>query len=268
MSATSVPRAPRPPKPPLDRFVALGVMAAVVLTVLSAWYVGATVVPLWERWDQVWQVVEPALHPAWGYVTDPGSRLWVALRETLAIAVVASAIACPAALGVALLASPVSAPPAVHRLVRPVMAMVRSLPDLAWALIFVAVVIGPLPGILALVVFDVGIVAKLTSESIDAVDHGPIEALDAAGASRWQRARAAIVPLVLPQYASYCLYVLELNVRAALVLGVVGAGGVGQLMMLHFSRFEWRHLSALVVVMFVVVVAIDLVSHAVRRRLR
>jgi phosphonate transport system permease protein len=138
---------------------------------------------------------------------------------------------------------------------------------MAYALVFVAVVTGPLPGILALTIFNIGIVAKLTAESIDAVDHGPLEALDAAGATRWQRARVAIVPQVLPGYASYVLYVFELNIRASVVLGAVGAGGVGQLIMLYFNRADYARLAAVVIVIFVAVIAIDLLSQALRRRL-
>lgn len=263
----SRPETIRPPKPPPSSFLVLGIIGTVVMTIASAWYIDFSLAPLWEKWDRVWLVMEPALDPAWDYIFDSESRLWGAMKETLSIAIIASAVGCTLALGVSLLTSKVSAPPAVYRASKLVMAVWRSLPDMAWALIFVAVVVGPLPGILALIVFDIGIVAKLTSESIDAIDEGPIEALDAAGASRWQRARVAIVPQVLPNYASYCLYVFELNVRASLILGAVGAGGIGQLIMLHFNRFEWRHLAAIVMVMLVVVVLIDLVSQALRKRL-
>lgn len=257
----------RPPKPRPSNFLVLGLLGAVAMTVLSAWYIDFSLAPLWENSDRVWFILEPALHPAWDYIFDTDSRLWVGLRETMGIAIIASAVGCTLALGVALLSSKVSAPPTVYRVTKVVMAVIRSLPDMAWALIFVAVVVGPLPGILALIIFDIGIVAKLTSESIDAIDQGPLEALDAAGASRWQRARVAIVPQVLPNFASYSLYVFELNVRASLILGAVGAGGIGQLIMVHFNRFEWSHLAAIVVVMLVVVVVIDIVSQALRKRL-
>lgn len=257
----------RPRRPGPSPFLIYGVLGALAMTIASGWYIDFSLAPIWENSDRLWFIIEPALHPAWDYIFDTDSRLWVGLRETMSIAIVASAVGCTLALGVALLSSKVSAPPAVYRVSKVVMSVIRSLPDVAWALIFVAVVIGPLPGILALIIFDIGIVAKLTAESIDAIDQGPLEALDAAGANRWQRARVAIVPQVLPNFASYSLYVFELNVRASLILGAVGAGGIGQLIMVHFNRFEWSHLAAIVVVMLVVVVIIDVFSQALRKRL-
>ena len=85
---------------------------------------------------------------------------------------------------------------------------------------------GALGGMAALIMFNIGVAAKLTAESIDAVDPGPIEAVEAAGGSRIQRAFTAVVPQVAPNYFSYCFYVFELNLRASLVIGVVGGGGL------------------------------------------
>src|SRR5699024_4016468 len=135
-------------------------------------------------------------------------------------------------------------------------------------LLFVAFVqTGALPGILALIVFNIGVVAKLTPESIDAVDRGPIEAVEAAGATRFQRARFAIFPQIAPNYLSYCFYVLELTLRASTVLGFVGAGGIGQVIVLLMTRLDHSSVSAVVVALFVVVFVLDQASRAVRRRL-
>lgn len=257
----------RPAKPPPSPLLIGGVLGAVVVTGVAGWSIDFSLIPVIEQWSTLTMILGEVVHPEWAEITDPASRLWTALMETAAIAVIATFVGSLIALGVALLGSKVSAPPMVYRVTKSVMAVIRSLPDMAYALIFVAVVAGPLPGILALTVFNVGIVAKLTAESIDAVDHGPLEALDAAGATRWQRARVAIVPQVLPGYASYVLYVFELNIRASVVLGAVGAGGVGQLIMLYFNRADYPRLAAVVIVIFVAVIAIDLLSQALRRRL-
>lgn len=257
----------RPVKPPPSPLLIGGIAGALAATVVAGWAIDFSLAPVVDQWPMLTMILEEVVHPEWEEITDPASRLWTALAETAAIAVIATFVGSLIALGVALLGSKVSAPPAIYRVTKPVMSVVRSLPDMAYALIFVAVVTGPLPGILALTIFNIGIVAKLTSESIDAVDPGPLEALDAAGATRWQRARVAIVPQVLPNYASYVLYVFELNVRASVVLGAVGAGGIGQLIMLYFNRADYPRLASVVIVIFVVVIAIDLLSQQLRRRL-
>lgn len=261
------PKQVRPAQPPPSPLLIGGVLGAVAVTVVAGWAIDFSLAPVIEQWPMLTMILGEVVHPEWAEITDPSSRLWTALKETAAIAIIATFVGSLIALGVALLGSKVSAPPAVYRVTKSVMAVVRSLPDMAYALVFVAVVTGPLPGILALTIFNIGIVAKLTAESIDAVDPGPLEALDAAGATRWQRARVAIVPAVLPNYASYVLYVFELNIRASVVLGAVGAGGVGQLIMLYFNRADYPRLAAVVIVIFVVVIAIDLFSQFLRRRL-
>jgi phosphonate transport system permease protein len=169
----------------------------------------------------------------------------------------------------ALLASKVSAPNrATYVVAKQVLSVVRALPDVAYGLLFVAAVgTGALAGILALIFFNLGIAAKLTSETVDAIDPGPVEATDAVGAGIIERARVAIVPQVLPSYISYCLYVFELNIRASVIIGLVGGGGIGNVIRVELSRFNYGRLSALILALFVVVFALDALSRALRRRL-
>jgi phosphonate transport system permease protein len=148
------------------------------------------------------------------------------------------------------------------------MSVVRAIPDFLYALIFVAAVgIGPLPGILALIMFDIGVVAKLLSETVDGVDPGPIEAVDAGGSSRTQMVRWAVLPQVLPNYVAFSLYAFELNVRASTVLGFVGAGGIGFLLRTQYQFLQWSNVSVIIISLFVIVVAIELISIRLRRRL-
>ncbi len=189
--------------------------------------------------------------------------------ETIQIAVIAAPIGVSLALVVAFLASPVSAfGTRSMRFSRGAMSVIRSIPDVLYALVMVAAFsIGPLPGILALIMFNIGVVAKLTSESIDAVDPGPIEAADATGATKIQRIRTAIFPQVLPNYLAYSLYTFELNLRASLVLGIVGAGGIGQVLRLAYTNYRYDVISLLVVEIFVIVFVVEQVSITLRRRL-
>jgi phosphonate transport system permease protein len=191
------------------------------------------------------------------------------MLETFKMAVVASAIGCGIALPVAFLASRVTAPNFATFLVdRSILSVVRAIPDILYALVFVAAVgIGPLPGIAALVLFNIGVVAKLLSESVDGVDAGPIEASRAGGGNGMQTMRWAVLPQVLPNYVAYSLYTFELNIRASTVIGIVGAGGIGNLLLGQYRFFAWSNVSVIVVALFVFVFLIERASFWLRRRL-
>lgn len=191
------------------------------------------------------------------------------LLETFAMAIIASAIGCGLALPFSFWASRVTTPNlATYLADRGFLNVIRALPDLLYALVFVAALgIGPLPGILALILFNIGVVAKLLSETVDGVDPGPIEATNAAGGNRIQAVRWAVLPQVLPNYVAYSLYVFELNVRASAVLGLVGAGGIGIAINTERQFFRYPNLSAILVAIFVAVFLIELFSIWLRRRL-
>jgi phosphonate transport system permease protein len=151
---------------------------------------------------------------------------------------------------------------------RGILSIVRAIPDILYALIFVAAVgIGPLAGILALFFFNIGVVAKLLSETVDAVDTGPIEATRAAGGTGLQSNRWAVLPQVLPNYVAYSLYTFELNIRASTVLGFVGAGGLGLLLNTQRAFFRYDNLAVIIVELFVLVFAIEFLSIWLRRKL-
>lgn len=191
------------------------------------------------------------------------------LLETFKMAVIASVIGCAVALPVAFAVSRVTAPNAAALFAgRTVLSVVRAIPDILYALVFVAAVgVGPLPGIAALVLFNIGVVAKLLSETVDGVDAGPIEAARAAGANRTQTVRWAVLPQVLPNYVAYSLYTFELNIRASTVIGVVGAGGIGNVLFTQYRFFNWSNVSVIIIVLFVLVMLIEFLSIGMRRRL-
>jgi phosphonate transport system permease protein len=205
------------------------------------------------------------LTPNWSFLP----RTVEPMLETFQMAVIAAVIGCGAALPVAFLASRVTAPNLPTFLAnRAVLSVVRALPDILYAMVFVAAVgIGPLPGIAALVLFNIGVVAKLLSETIDGVDTGPIEAARAAGANRTQTVRWSVLPQVLPHYVAYSLYTFELNIRASTVIGIVGAGGIGNQLLGQYRFFNWSNVSVIVIELFVFVFLIELGSIWLRRRL-
>jgi phosphonate transport system permease protein len=191
------------------------------------------------------------------------------MLETFQMAVIASAIGCSLALPIAFLASRVTTPNlATYVADRVVMNVIRSLPDVLFALIFVLVLgIGPLPGILALTIFNIGVVVKLMSETIDGVDRGPMEAAQATGANRVQTTLSSVLPQVLPNYVAYSLYVFELNIRASAVLGLVGAGGIGRVLEAQRKFFQYDRVMVVLLELFVLVVIIEAISIRLRRRL-
>lgn len=191
------------------------------------------------------------------------------LIETFQMAVVACLIGCAVALPLAFLASRVTSPGRwVLWVDRSVLSVIRSLPDLLYAVVFVAAVgIGPLAGVLALILFNIGVVAKLLSETVDAVDTGPIEAAWAVGATRTQMVRSAALPQVMPNFVAFALYTFELNIRASTVLGIVGAGGLGTTLNTQMRAFNFENVGLVVLELFVLVMLIELVSVSIRRRL-
>lgn len=257
-------RAPR--RPPPSAFALIGGIAVLGLTLWAGYGIDFTLAPLIHDLTRGEEVLRQFV-PNWTFLTR--DAVIAAALTTLYMAIIASAIGCAIAMAVALLASKVSAPNVgVYRVAKAIMSAVRSLPDIAYGLLFVAFVgTGALGGMAALIMFNIGVAAKLTAESIDAVDPGPIEAVEAAGGSRIQRAVTAVVPQVAPNYFSYCFYVFELNLRASLVIGIVGGGGIGQTIMTELARFNYGNISAVIVMFIVVVFVLDRVSRTIRRRL-
>ncbi|GAB6036638.1 phosphonate ABC transporter, permease protein PhnE [Fundidesulfovibrio butyratiphilus] len=146
------------------------------------------------------------------------------------------------------------------------MEIARSVPDLVFALIFVfAFGLGPLPGVLALALHSAGALCKLFAEVNENVDMGPVDGLRASGAGWVQTMRYAVLPQVLPNYLSYALLRFEINVRAATVVGFVGAGGIGQELMLVVRQFIYPDISALVLLLLAVVFVFDIGCERLRR---
>jgi phosphonate transport system permease protein len=144
----------------------------------------------------------------------------------------------------------------------------RSIDTLIVAIILVgAYGLGPLPGTLALAIHSVGMLAKLFYEAIESIDGGPVEALESAGSSHLGVIRWAMVPQVVPFFISYTLYRLELNVRGAVVLGLVGGGGIGRLLMEYSAVADWGKVATVILVIMALVMVLDGVSAKLRRDL-
>jgi phosphonate transport system permease protein len=145
--------------------------------------------------------------------------------------------------------------------------ILRTIPEMVWALIFVFLVgLGPFPGVLALGVHTGGVLGKLFGEVLENVDNQPIESLQATGANRLQILFYGIVPQVLPHFISYTLYRWEVNIRVAAVLGLVGAGGLGQRIHIAISLFLENQLLTLLIAIYLLVTVVDYLSAYLRRK--
>ena len=152
--------------------------------------------------------------------------------------------------------------------IRLVMNLLRSIPDLVIGLLFVvAVGLGPLAGVLAITLNTASVLAKLFSEAVEAIDKGPVEGVRATGAGKLHEVVWGVIPQVAPLWTSFALYRFESNSRSATVLGLIGAGGIGQVLFDRMNSFAFRDVSAVVVVIVVAVTLIDLLSQAMRKRL-
>lgn len=265
---TSTARGARPPKPRASLAVPIGLIgfAAITWVALSEQFgIGFDLGDIIEDITRGGGILAELLRPNWGFVP----RTLDPMLETFQIAVLGAIFGCALALPISFLASRVTSPnAAVFLPTRGVLSVVRAIPDILWALLLVAAVgIGALPGILALVVFNIGVVAKLLSETVDGVDTGPLEAARAVGGNRMQAVRWAVLPQVLPNYVAFSLYAFELNIRASTVLGIVGAGGIGNALFTQYRFFNWGNVSVIVVELFLLVFLIEVLSIWLRRRL-
>lgn len=268
MTASVEAASARPPKPRSSPWVPLAILGFVAITwvtLTDEWGIGFEPLDLIEDITRGAPILAELLQPNWEFVP----QTFQPMLETFQMAVIASAAGCLLALPVAFLASRVTAPNRAFFVAdRGLLSVIRAIPDILYALIFVAAAgVGVVPGIAALLLFNIGVVAKLLSETIDGVDTGPIEAARAVGANRTQMVRWSVLPQVLPNYVAYSLYTFELNIRASTVIGIVGAGGIGNLLVTQYRRFDWENLSVIIIELFLLVFVIEVISIALRRRL-
>jgi len=210
-------------------------------------------------------IIRRAMPPDFSRFPD---MLWPAL-ETVDIAIFGTVAGVFMAVPLAVLAAANVTPSrVVYYLSRAISGVARSVPDLVWALLFVtAVGLGPFPGALALSVHSVGMLGRLCAETIENMDMAPIDALSLTGANRLQVFTHGVVPTVLPAFLGIALYRLDENIRSSLVLGFVGAGGIGFQLLTAMNLFDYRVVSLLLLMTFVIVIAAERLSAVLRARL-
>jgi len=198
-----------------------------------------------------------------------GADLFTAAAQTVAIGVVATAIGIALSLPAGILAARNVTPhPALYWLSRAWILLVRAVPELILAVVFVAALgLGPIAGTCALAIGSIGFLAKLVADAVEEIDPGPMEAVRSVGGGWWKTLFAAVLPQSMPAMVGSSLYLFDVNVRTSTILGIVGAGGVGYLLFESIRTLNFDIAGAIVIVIFVIVYAIERLSGWIRSRL-
>ncbi len=260
---------PRPPAAQVrNRNLLIG--GAVLSVVLLVVVLATMDLPTWER---IMVGLRRTLPPLWRGFTHPDFELFPlafnAMMETFYMAVIGTLLGGVLAFAVSFLAArnllggTARAMPGKALLVA-----VRTFPEILLAIIFVAAAgPGPTAGIMAMGIHSIGFLGKIFSDVIEGIDPGPLEAISAAGGNQVQVFFFAVVPQVLPEFASNLLYRFEINLRAATILGLVGAGGIGGPLIQRLQFRRWDEISMILIVIVSFIIVVDAVSSRIRRRL-
>ena len=190
-----------------------------------------------------------------------------ALVETVQMAVAGTLLGFIVSLPFGFLGTGTLSPPGVIAVVRLIVAITRTIPSLVWAILFViAVGLGPLAGTLGITVYTVGYLAKLYAEFFDGVDPEVLEAVSGTGASRLQLARFVLWPETANSVISQLLFMVEYNIRASSILGLVGAGGIGFYIQIYVQTLHYQRLLTVLILLLITVLAMDVISAWIRRR--
>jgi phosphonate transport system permease protein len=205
------------------------------------------------------------LPPAWDYIGTAMDQM----RFSIQIAWVGTLIGAILSLPLGFFGARNVSSGLVSNVMRQVLNAIRAFPEiiLAIAIMIPIAGLGPVAGALAIGLHSVGTLGKLTAEVIEGIDSGPVEAARAAGARSLQIQRWGVLPQVLPEIVAFWLYRFEINIRAAAVLGVVGAGGIGFSLQQTIAFHRYELTGTLVIVIVVATIAVDTVSGWVRRRI-
>ncbi len=219
-----------------------------------------------KNWKNGSKTIGKFLQPDFSFVP----RTITPMIETLQMAVVGAAAAALVSIPITLWAAKPTNPNTWgRRAVRFFINVTRAVPDLVYATVLVAMIgVGALPGILTLFLFDLGVVVKLVSEAIDSADQDYLDAGLSAGGTQTQINYQMALPQSWPLFANQWLYSLELNVRISAILGLVGAGGIGRLINERRGFYAYDDVSIIILEILVVVIAIEVFSNFLRKRLR
>lgn len=189
--------------------------------------------------------------------------------ETVHIAIISICLSIAFALPLSFLGAKNTSPSyAVYKATRLLFNLLRAVPTLLFALIFIAMVgLGPFPGVLGLSAHCIGSLGKYFSETIENIDPGVVDAAEATGANRIQVIMFAIIPELKPMIVGYCLYYLEYCLRTSTMLGIVGAGGIGMELLTHIRLFRYQEALMILIIIVSMVTVVDTISFSIRKKM-
>ncbi|NEQ50822.1 MAG: phosphonate ABC transporter, permease protein PhnE [Leptolyngbya sp. SIO3F4] len=246
-------------------FTFVGLLVCFAFFSHGLWISELTPGRIWQGFFRLWDFLDQAIPP------NP-TRLGSVIRstlETFEMALVGTVFGAFLSLPLSVLAAKNTTPhPLVFNISRSFVTLLRVIPDLIWGLIFIIVVgLGPAAGILALTVDTMGFCGKFFAERIEEIEPGPVEALRAIGASEASIIMGAIFPATLPSFVASTLFALEASVRSAVVLGLVGAGGIGVELSTSMQLLRYDEALMVIIVIFVVVLLVEQVSSLIRKQI-
>lgn len=244
------------------------ILIVVVLLVMVFWSAEATGVSwskLVEAKDRLSQIFDLWFPPNW----SKAEQAFNATLLTLQMAFLGSFIALIVVLPLSFLAAKNTAPNVtLYHTVRGMFSFLRSIPDIVIGLVLVmAIGLGPFPAVIAIMIHNVGVLGKLISELIEAADKGPQEAIQSLGLGRTMVGLYGILPQIFPNVLSQFFYRFEVAIRTSLILGFIGAGGIGQLLFNSFRIFHYDDVTLYVIFIMALVILVDMLGSYVRNRI-
>ncbi len=242
----------------------LGLLLILAFFVWSFLAVGFSPVRLARGMPDLVGIVASMFPPALANIPEVA----LASLETLQMALIGTALAALMSVPLAFLAAKNVTPNQfLYQITRAFVVFTRAVPDLIFALIFVAAVgLGPFPGTLAIAIHSIGMLGKLYAESIEEIDVGQVEALKSTGARPLQVLAYGVVPQVMPAFVGLTLYRWDINIRSSVVLGLVGAGGIGFLLTNAMRLFKYQEVLTILISIFIIVLVVEQVSSYIRAR--
>lgn len=239
--------------------IIIGIIIALV--VVASYNVDANPIEFVEGLPNLAIVVDEMLQVESKYIP---TALW-AMFETIQMAFIGTVVGVAIALPLSLLASRNLNSKYVYAPTRALLAATRTFPSILWALLFVIMVgLGPFAGVLAIIMYTVGFIAKLQYEVIETIDSDPMDAINSIGVSKLQLIRYVVIPESASHLLGQMLYMFDYNVRQTSILGLVGAGGIGFYIINYIKFFEYGKAAVFMLVVLVTVLIIDWVSVKIR----
>ena len=218
-----------------------------------------------KRFAQLGVILGKIFHPDFSFLP----KVIGPLIDTIKMSLLGTIIGCTLALPIAILSSSnINKNKILLSLCKFLLAIVRTLPTIIIATIAALIFsLGTFAGTVAITIFTFGVVGKMLFESIETIDMGPFEAMESFGANKFEAFWSACIPQIFPTYLSHCLYCFEMNIRAASILGYVGAGGLGLLINERIGWRDYHSLGTVLLVLFIAVVLVDFLSTYFRKKL-